>query len=217
MTKPLLGILLITVHLMAPGLPDSDPAMPHNPGGGTGTTFHVATTGNDANPGTLAQPWRTILKAANTLTAGQTVLVRAGTYTETYQSPYKNIGITRSGSPGQYITYAAYPGERPVIWVSTWNGIEISGASYIEIRGFEIRGADDPADLATNAAAYKDDPVYFGGGITALGSSGIHHLRILDNQVNHVGRAHGQRQAPSRVRRIPGGDRRHGGGRGHRP
>ena len=35
-----------------------------------GMTYYVATTGRDSNPGTIAQPWRTVQKAANTLTAG---------------------------------------------------------------------------------------------------------------------------------------------------
>jgi hypothetical protein len=44
--------------------------------------FSVAVTGNDSNPGTQAAPWRTMTKAAATLTAGQTACVQDGTYTE---------------------------------------------------------------------------------------------------------------------------------------
>ena len=43
------------------------------PSGQTGTGYFVATTGNDANPGTQSQPWRTIGKAAQTAKAGDTV------------------------------------------------------------------------------------------------------------------------------------------------
>ena len=39
--------------------------------------------GLDTNPGTSASPWKTISKAASVLTAGQTVLIRPGVYTET--------------------------------------------------------------------------------------------------------------------------------------
>jgi hypothetical protein len=70
--------------------------------------FYVSTTGNDANPGTQLQPWRTIQKAASILTAGQTVMIRGGTYTE-------KVTPLNSGSPGQVITYMAYPGETPII------------------------------------------------------------------------------------------------------
>ncbi|MBI3949530.1 MAG: right-handed parallel beta-helix repeat-containing protein [Acidobacteria bacterium] len=45
-----------------------------------GNVYYVAPTGHDSNPGTETQPWRTIQKAARTLTSGETVYVRAGIY-----------------------------------------------------------------------------------------------------------------------------------------
>ena len=47
-------------------------------------TFWVATTGNDGNPGTQAQPWRTIRHCADTVPANSVCMVRDGTYTETF-------------------------------------------------------------------------------------------------------------------------------------
>ena len=41
--------------------------------------YYVTPDGDDANPGTESQPWRTIQKAADTLVAGDTVYIRAGT------------------------------------------------------------------------------------------------------------------------------------------
>lgn len=41
-----------------------------------GAIYYVATYGNDSNPGTAAQPWRTIQHAANVMVAGDTVFVR---------------------------------------------------------------------------------------------------------------------------------------------
>jgi len=43
-----------------------------------GHTYYVAPTGNDANPGTLSRPWRTIQPAADTLGTGDTVYIRRG-------------------------------------------------------------------------------------------------------------------------------------------
>jgi hypothetical protein len=73
-----------------------------------GTVYYVAPTGTDSNPGTQSQPWQTIQKAADTLVAGDTVYVRAGTYEE-------QVIPLNSGSAGNYITYAAYPGETVTI------------------------------------------------------------------------------------------------------
>jgi len=46
----------------------------------TDNIYYVSTTGNDANPGTQVSPWATIQKAANTLVAGDTVIIQNGTY-----------------------------------------------------------------------------------------------------------------------------------------
>src|SRR5882672_7483675 len=48
--------------------------------GATLRTFYVAPTGSDTAPGSSASPWRTLQKAANTVRAGDLVIVRAGTY-----------------------------------------------------------------------------------------------------------------------------------------
>jgi len=44
--------------------------------------YYVAKNGSDSNPGSESQPWLTIQKAADTMVAGDTVYVKAGTYTE---------------------------------------------------------------------------------------------------------------------------------------
>jgi hypothetical protein len=54
----------------------------------TNNTYYVATTGNDTNPGTQSQPWRTIQHAADTAQAGDTVIVKAGTYNELIESTH---------------------------------------------------------------------------------------------------------------------------------
>lgn len=45
-------------------------------------TYYVAVTGNNSNPGTEAQPWRTIQWAANRVQPGDRVLITPGVYTE---------------------------------------------------------------------------------------------------------------------------------------
>ena len=65
----------------------------------TGSQFYVSPTGNDANSGTSSSaPWRTIQKAMNTATAGSTVNLMAGTYSERL-----TLGV--SGTAGNYITF----------------------------------------------------------------------------------------------------------------
>jgi hypothetical protein len=49
---------------------------------GLAGTYYVSTGGNDENPGSEARPLRTIQKAADTVRAGDTILVRGGLYRE---------------------------------------------------------------------------------------------------------------------------------------
>ena len=71
--------------------------------------YHVAKNGSDANPGTAGAPFLTISKAAEVLTAGDTVTVHCGTYRE-WVSP-RNSGLNRSSR----IVYRAAPGEE--VWI----------------------------------------------------------------------------------------------------
>lgn len=89
---------------------------------GTGPTdgkIYVSPTGDDANPGTLAQPLRTLTKArdvARTLTAAMSadlvVYLRGGTYPLTVTVAFSDAD---SGKNGFYVKYLAYPGERPLL------------------------------------------------------------------------------------------------------
>jgi len=106
----------------------------------SGKTYFVSIAGNDNNAGTLSAPWRTIQKAANTVQAGDTVQVRAGTYNEIVTM--QTSGNASSG----YITFQNYPGEAPIV---DGTGLAAGGQtglfslegtfSYIVIQGFEIR------------------------------------------------------------------------------
>jgi hypothetical protein len=88
--------------------------------------YYVSVTGLDSNPGTQSQPWKTIQKAADTMTAGDTVIVTAGNY------PIQRVVITRAGSQDSPITYQAQG------TVTQHGGFRIDGADYIVIKGFDI-------------------------------------------------------------------------------
>jgi hypothetical protein len=98
-----------------------------------GRTYVVSTAGNDGNAGTLASPWRTLARASSGLQAGDTVLVRAGTYHERFIP-------TNSGTSGNPIVYKNYPGERPEIDGSPSGGLNVIAVyqHYIVIEGFLV-------------------------------------------------------------------------------
>lgn len=70
----------------------------------------VATNGDDANPGTLARPLRTVQRAVDLAGPGTTIRLRAGTY-----APSTNIRILTSGTAAAPITLTRYGTERVLI------------------------------------------------------------------------------------------------------
>ena len=82
-------------------------------------TFYVAPTGNDANPGTEAAPFKTITKAQKavreingTMTGDIVVYLREGTY---QLNSTVNFDERDGGKDGHYVRYKAYKGEMPLI------------------------------------------------------------------------------------------------------
>lgn len=154
----------------------------------TGVDFYVSTTGKDTNPGTLAEPFRTIGHAASKAIAGDIVYVRAGTYHEAVE--ISGSGSATAGS----IVFQSYPGERAIVDGSTGVsccGDDILGLftidgshSYIILAGFEIQ------NFTSNNVS--NEPA----GILVRGSGS--HLQILNNIVHGItetagpnGNAHG--------------------------
>lgn len=66
------------------------------------STWYVATSGNDAAAGSLAQPFKTIQAAANVAQTGDTVDVEGGTYRETVHPAHP--GVTFTSYKGQTVT-----------------------------------------------------------------------------------------------------------------
>ena len=91
-------------------------------GGGapvTNGTLYVAPGGDDANPGTMAQPLKTVARARDlvramtaAMTGDITVVLRGGTYPQTATLAFANAD---SGKNGFYVKYVAYTGEQPII------------------------------------------------------------------------------------------------------
>ncbi|MER7591061.1 ricin-type beta-trefoil lectin domain protein [Micromonospora sp. NPDC127501] len=82
-------------------------------------TYYVAPDGNDANPGTLQSPFRTLQRArdvvrtVNTnMTGDVNVYLRGGTYPV---SSTVEFGPSDSGTNGFRVSYTAYPNEKPVL------------------------------------------------------------------------------------------------------
>lgn len=136
------------------------------------SSFYVATTGDDSNPGTLATPWRTVQHAADTARAGSTVYVRGGIYEEL-------VSIKSSGNASDgFITFRSYPHETAVLDAEHFTPadrqgvVSIHNQSYVRIQGFEIRNF--------RTAEHRLAPL--GIDVRGFGS----HIELLKNNVHHI-------------------------------
>ncbi|TAN33524.1 DUF1565 domain-containing protein [Patescibacteria group bacterium] len=123
----------------------------------TGKTYYVSPGGKNSNPGTKTKPWKTISYAAKKLKAGDTVLIRKGTYKE-------RVLPQNSGTADKYITYKPYPGEKVTIdgasitLPSDQHGLfEIVDKSYIKVSGLRIinaKGDDESNGIFVSRSAH---------------------------------------------------------------
>ncbi|HLO06743.1 MAG TPA: right-handed parallel beta-helix repeat-containing protein [Terriglobales bacterium] len=146
------------------------------------SSFYVATTGSDSNPGTQSAPWRTVQHAADTARAGSIVNVRGGIYEELV-----NINASGNASDG-FITLRSYPGETAVVDATRFTPtgrqavLTIHNQSYVRIEGFEIRNF--------RTAIHRLSPL----GISVMGSGS--HIELLKNNVHHIEQTFDGRDAP---------------------
>ena len=115
------------------------------------TTYYVDqdhTNADDDNAGTSeSAPWETLLKACNTVDAGDTVYVKAGTYIDTVNNSQKKFQILNNGTAANLITFISSPPRAAVVRSESLPSSRdsyawglASGSEYIIIDGFKIEG-----------------------------------------------------------------------------
>ncbi|HUI91758.1 MAG TPA: choice-of-anchor Q domain-containing protein [Chitinivibrionales bacterium] len=112
---------------------------------------------SDANAGTAVLPWKTIQKGANTAVAGDSVIVKTGTYAERI-----TFSAGHAGSAGKRVVFFAQP--RRTVYMQ---GFNTDGADWLRIEGFDI----------TNSQGG-----WLNGGIW-LSSS---HVEVVDNYLHDI-------------------------------
>lgn len=158
-------------------------------------TYYVARTGNNSNPGTEKQPWKTVAHAVNIMVAGDTTFVRGGTYNE------NEVRFRRSGKQALPIKLLNYPGESPVIscnpstpGTGPFNRIILLHGSgqnvavgWITIEGFEITNCWDGIKMhSANDITIQRNWIHGnqpGQGILGYGT----RILINRNIINHNG------------------------------
>ncbi|WP_313178351.1 DUF1565 domain-containing protein [Massilia sp.] len=132
------------------------------------TNLYVAPGGSDANPGTEAEPFRTISRAAQVVTPGTTVYVAPGQYTGGFRT-------TVNGSAEARIIFQS--SERwgakivPPLDSRTTSAWDNRG-SYVDIVGFEIDGTQYQSGSKWLSGIYN------GGSYNSIRYNHVHHIGL---------------------------------------
>jgi hypothetical protein len=175
-----------------------------------GATYYIAASGSDSNPGTVAQPFRTLQRGVNAASPGDTIIVREGTYGPPAGACSGGNGyavnINKSGNSGAWITLKA---ERK--WGATLDAQNTchsyinlgSGAAYWVIENFRIingywggvwsnAGADSIVvkgnEIAYVGRRYLSSSIGICG---AYANSSSRDLVFDGNRFHHIGRTGG--------------------------
>ena len=151
---------------------DQAPSAATEPTSASASDYFVSPSGSDSNPGTEKKPWKTIQKAANLVTPGSTVSIKAGTY-------YERINMKVSGTKnGGAITFKNYNNDKVIIDGSKSSAskqedmIHISNKNYIKLIGLEI----------VNNVNKNTDYLITGIGIWGKGEG----IEIRDCKIHHI-------------------------------
>lgn len=141
-------------------------------------TYYVSPTGSDTAAGTLAAPYKSIQIAVDKAVAGDSILLRGGTY-----SPTKNIQIKKSGTSSARITLAAYQTEVPIV-----DGEALTGTPAPV--GGSIANADRGVLHVENAAYWTFKGIQFINGpygVYAVGSNNNIFQQLVTRQNYETG------------------------------
>jgi hypothetical protein len=106
------------------------------------TNYYVSPSGSNSNPGTLANPFKTIVYGISKILPGDILYVRNGTYAE------RVIVYGHGATEAKPVIIAAYQGESPVIdGGTTLPGFDYGDLvrlldDYTQLIGFEIRNSN---------------------------------------------------------------------------
>jgi len=162
------------------------------------TTYYVSPTGNDSAAGSSAAPWKTLQKAANSVSAGATVLVENGNYA--------GFRMRASGTASAPIVFKS---------VNLWgakidatgplgdvDNVSVQSSSYVTLDSFEVygsqragigvrtlysgTGADTRNDIVTHCFCH-DNGVSGGGAHDGIFTGFALNFSALDNCCSHNG------------------------------
>ena len=155
--------------------PTPEPSPTPTPTPAVAAVYFVSPDGSDSNPGTENEPFRTIQRAADVVSAGDLVMVGDGVYTDE-DGDGAIVTLRRGGTSSALVTFKARnkwgakldgQNNRAV------NGFQFGAVNYVRIEGFEIYGVGNGGSGGASGIE-----IYSGG----------RNSQIVGNHIHDVGK-----------------------------
>ncbi|MBI4469901.1 MAG: hypothetical protein HY650_11340 [Acidobacteria bacterium] len=168
-----------------------------------GNIYFVSTSGDDSNAGSFAQPWRTIVKAKDTISPGDIAYVMDGVSQTAEDNFSAALSIETSGMNGAPKALVAYPGATATIGSTDPNiefGIRIPNLEGLAANDWVIaklvlRSRNQALEIGGSGSSrwriVGNDiscPVGDGELIACFVAALASHVAFLGNQVHDIGR-----------------------------
>ena len=181
---------VIDISLDYNGMQRSDPwdlgIFKYEPVDVSAEVYYVSPDGNDANPGTEEQPWKTLHKVATTLQLGDTAIFEDGVYTSDQTIEFSNSGT--SEAPITIKARNKHQAKLLFTGLNTKSKIQLNNSRYITIQDFEITqdvAGTASSDIFINMVNCSNCLVsgnfIHGAGGKAVQALGGEHISFVDN------------------------------------
>lgn len=157
--------------------------------------IYVSPDGDDNNPGTVDQPFKTITKALSIAYPDSLIYLRGGIYNFS-----ASLKPNRDGEENKYIKIWAYPGEIPILdfsgqsYSSSSRGVSLS-RDYIYFKGLVIRNAGDNGMHISGDHNIVENCTFYRNKDTGLqiSNGGSYNLVLnCDSYENYDSNSHGE-------------------------
>jgi len=155
------------------------------------TTVYVDPNGNDSNDGSMSSPWKTLGKAARSITDNTKVIVMPGTYRNNgFGNGNNNNGVVMNLKDLHDIWVVGFSStNKPLIEFDGSGGISMKDVYNIKISNLKIQGPNQEISIQDALADRAQRVLNMSKGQNKFSGRGIvawsgHHIRIEDNEVS---------------------------------
>jgi hypothetical protein len=162
----------------------------------SGSIYFVGPSGNDANDGSRAHPWATVIHAKETMAAGDTTYLMDGVTVTAEENAGAAVSIERGGAPGRPLALVAYPGARVTLGSTALEyGVRVLGDGIGDwvLAGLVLRGRIEAAEVGGFGSSRwrvvgNDISCPVGDGQTGCFTAALaSDVAFLGNEVHDVG------------------------------